>query len=186
MSDEELEQLRYPIGKFNASQPITQEAVEQFILSIGQLPEKLQQMVAKLTPEQFNTPYRPDGWTVRQVVHHLPDSHLNGYARHKLALTEEVPTIKTYNEGEWAELLDSTQGDPGISISLLAALHLRWVLLLKTLTPEQLDRKLNHPLSGECSIRQSIGIYAWHGEHHLAQIQALINRKNWKAAEQET
>ncbi|WP_439881165.1 YfiT family bacillithiol transferase [Pontibacter sp. MBLB2868] len=186
MSEEELEKLRYPIGKFNMEQHITDEHVEQFILSIGQLPAKLRQTLGNMTPEQWDTPYRPDGWTVRQVIHHIPDSHLNGYTRLKIALTEEIPTIRTYNQEEWAELLDSTQGDPEISLSLLAALHMRWVLLLKTLTPEQLNRRLIHPESGECTIRQNIGVYAWHGEHHLAQIQALKDRKGWSTEAQIT
>lgn len=181
MSDEESEQLRYPIGKFDVSQPLTDEQVEQFILSIAGLPARLQEAIADMTPDQLDTPYREGGWTVRQVIHHLPDSHMNGYTRQKLALTEDVPTIRTYNEGEWAALPDSMQGAPEISIALLAALHQRWVLLLKSLQPEQLERKFFHPENGEQRILQHIGLYAWHGEHHLAHITELKKRRGWKS-----
>ena len=179
MSDEELEQLRYPIGKFDASQPLSADQLEQAILSIARLPARLQETVADMSPEQLDTPYREGGWTVRQVVHHLPDSHLNGYTRQKLALTEDVPIIRPYNEGEWAELPDSLQGAPEISIALLAALHQRWVLLLKGLQPDQLERKFVHPVNGEQRIREHIGLYAWHGEHHLAHITELKRRRGW-------
>ena len=182
MSDEELERLRYPIGKFDVSQPLSADQIEQFILSIARLPARLQETVEDMTPDQLDTPYREGGWTVRQVIHHLPDSHLNGYTRQKLALTEDVPTIRTYNEGEWAELPDSLQGAPEVSIALLAALHQRWVLLLKGLQPEQLERKFVHPENGEQSIREHIGLYAWHGEHHLAHITELKSRMGWKSS----
>ena len=178
-STEETDQLRYPIGRYSQPLPLTNEQVEQYILSIAGLPAKLQEAVADMTPEQLDTPYRPGGWTVRQVIHHLPDSHLNGYTRQKLALTEDVPTIRTYNEGEWADLPDSLQGAPEISIALLAALHQRWVLLLKSLQPELLERKFFHPVNGEQNIREHIGLYAWHGEHHLAHITELKKRKGW-------
>ena len=179
MSTEELEQLRYPIGKFDASQSLTDDQVEQFILSIARLPDRLQEAVADMTAEQLDTPYREGGWTVRQVIHHLPDSHLNGYTRQKLALTEHAPTIRPYNEGAWAELPDSLQGAPEISLALLAALHQRWVLLLKSLQLEQLQRRFIHPENGEQRIREHIGLYAWHGEHHLAHITELKKRKGW-------
>jgi hypothetical protein len=179
MSDEELEELRYPIGKFDTSVPVTDEQVEQYILSIAGLPARLQLAVAEMTEEQLNTPYREGGWTVRQVIHHLPDSHMNGYIRQKLALTEDVPSIRTYNQEEWAELPDSLYGAPEISLALLAAVHQRWVLLLKSLQPEQLNRKFIHPENGEQRIRQHVGLYAWHGEHHLAHIIGLKSRKGW-------
>lgn len=182
-NEEELEKLMYPIGRYATEEHPSDEQVEQFILAIGQLPLKLRTAVSELTPEQLDTPYRENGWTVRQVIHHLPDSHLNGYTRQKLALTENVPTIRTYNEGEWAKLNDSLIGAPEVSLALLDALHMRWVLLLEGLTSEQLDRKFNHPENGVQSIRQHIGVYAWHGEHHLAHITELIERKGWKAGE---
>lgn len=184
MTEETLETLMYPIGRYQPDGQPLQEQVEQFILSIARLPEQLRLAVSKLTPEQLDTPYRPDGWTVRQVIHHLPDSHMNGYIRQKLALTEDIPTIRTYNEVEWAALADSMSGSPELSLALLEALHVRWVLLLKSLSPEQMDRKFKHPENGEQTIRQHIGVYAWHGEHHLAQIKALIKRKGWQEAEE--
>ncbi|WP_242921075.1 YfiT family bacillithiol transferase [Pontibacter liquoris] len=171
--------LRYPTGKFDITQPVSEEQLNQYILSIAQLPGKVRQALTGMTDEQLDTPYRPGGWTVRQVVHHLPDSHLNGYIRQKLALTEDSPTIKPYDEAAWAGLPDSMQGDPQISVALLEALHQRWVLLLKSLTPAQLDRTFLHPQNGQQSIRQHIGLYAWHGEHHLAHITALKERENW-------
>lgn len=176
---EDLDELRYPIGKYSPALPLTDEQVEQHILSIAGLPARLQEAVEKLTPEQLDTPYREGGWTVRQVIHHLPDSHMNGYIRQKLALTEDLPKIRVYHEDIWAMLPDSLQGAPEISIALLAALHQRWVLLLKSLPPEQLERKLIHPESGEQRIREHIGLYAWHGEHHLAHITALKRREGW-------
>jgi hypothetical protein len=179
MSDEELEQLRYPIGKFDTTKPMTDEEVEQYILSMAGLPDRLRLAVAEMTQQQLNTPYREGGWTVRQVVHHLPDSHMNGYIRQKLALTEDIPTIRTYNQEEWAELPDSLNGAVEISLALLAAVHQRWVLLLKSLQPEQLSRKFIHPVNGEQRIREHIGLYAWHGEHHLAHIMELKKRKGW-------
>ena len=180
MSEEELELLRYPIGKYDPAQyPNDEHLVEQHILALGQLPGKVREAVKDLTPEQLDTPYRTDGWTVRQLIHHIPDSHMNGYIRQKLALTEDIPTIRTYHEAEWAQLPDSLLTDPEISLALLEALHQRWVVLLKSLTPEQLERKLIHPETGECSIRQHIGLYAWHGEHHLAHITGLIIREGW-------
>lgn len=183
MSEEELELLRYPIGKYDASKyPKDEHLVEQHILAIAQLPNKLRDATKDLTPEQLDVPYRPDGWTVRQVIHHIPDSHINGYIRQKLALTEDVPTIRTYHEDAWAQLPDSLLASPDISLALLEALHQRWIVLLKSLTPEQLERKLIHPETGECTIRQHIGLYAWHGEHHLAQIGGLVEREGWKKA----
>ena len=176
---EDTEQLRYPIGKFSPSLPITDEQVERYIFSLAGLPASLQEAVAGLTPAQLDTPYREGGWTVRQVIHHLPDSHMNGYMRQKLALTENLPLIRPYDEAAWAALPDSQQGAPEVSIALLAALHQRWVLLLKCLQPEQREREFVHPEAGKQRIREHIGLYAWHGEHHLAHITALKKRKGW-------
>ncbi|ARS37905.1 metal-dependent hydrolase [Pontibacter actiniarum] len=177
-----MEKLKYPIGRYNPQQELSEQELAQAILAIAQLPQKLRTAVANLTPEQLDTPYRDGGWTVRQVIHHLPDSHLNGYMRQKLALTEDVPTIRPYDEVAWAALPDSLHGDPGISLRLLEALHQRWVLLLQSLTPEQLARKFTHPASGGQSIRQHIGNYAWHGNHHLAHVTELIRREGWDKA----
>ncbi|WP_347157302.1 YfiT family bacillithiol transferase [Pontibacter chitinilyticus] len=171
--------LRYPIGNFDIDNPVSEELLNQYILSIAQLPGKLRAVLQGLNAAQLDTPYRPGGWTMRQVVHHLPDSHLNGYTRQKLALTEDRPIIKPYDEAAWAKLPDSTQGDPQLSVILLEALHQRWVLLLQGLTPQQLDRTFVHPVNGAQRIRQHIGLYAWHGEHHLAQLVALKQSRGW-------
>ena len=180
MTEKELEKLKYPIGKYDpASYPDDEDTLAQHILAIGQLPGKLREAVKGLTMEQLNTPYRPDGWTLLQVVHHIPDSHMNGYIRHKLALTEDMPTVRTYREADWAQLPDSMLTSPEISLNLLESLHQRWVVLLKSLTPEQLNRKLVHPKNGEFRLLQNIGLYAWHGEHHLAHITGLIKRMGW-------
>ncbi|MCJ8165507.1 bacillithiol transferase BstA [Pontibacter sp. E15-1] len=176
---DETEQLRYPIGRYSAALPLTDAQVSAAIQSIAELPARLQEAVAPMTPAQLDTPYREGGWTVRQVIHHLPDSHLNGYMRQKLALTEDLPTIRPYDEGAWANLPDSLLGPPEVSVALLTALHQRWVLLLRSLQPPQLDRKFIHPQGGEQRIRDHIGMYAWHGAHHLAHITALQKRKGW-------
>ncbi|WP_242926530.1 YfiT family bacillithiol transferase [Pontibacter vulgaris] len=179
MKDQTPDSLRYPIGHHNAAQVIDDEKLSQHIHAIAELPTLLRDAVDGLTKEQLDTPYRPGGWTVRQVIHHLPDSHLNGYTRQKLALTEDKPTIRTYDEVAWAELHDGKFGAPEFSLMLLDALHKRWVLLLLSLTPEQLERKFIHPLTGEFTIRQHIGLYAWHGAHHLAHITELKKRMGW-------
>ncbi len=171
--------LRYPIGRHNHTQPIDDEKLGEYIRAIAELPSLLREAVDGLTKEQLDTPYRPGGWTVRQIVHHLPDSHMNGYIRQKLALTEDMPTIRSYDEEGWAELHDGKYSSPEVSINLLEALHKRWVLLLLSLTPEQLDRKFIHPVTGEFTVRQHIGTYAWHGAHHLAHITELKKRMGW-------
>ncbi len=174
-----MDKLRYPIGQFNPPAIISEEQLNQYMLSIGSLPSRVGEAVCQLSDEQLDTSYRPGGWTVRQVVHHLPDSHLNAYIRQKLALTEENPTIRPYDEVAWAELPEARTADPGISVALLHALHQRWVLTLHQLSPAQLDRTFVHPASGQQSIRYHIGLYAWHGEHHLAQITELKRRMGW-------
>ena len=171
--------MKYPIGHYDATQAIDADKLGQFILTIASLPSRLRAAVTDLSKDQLDTPYRPGGWTVRQVIHHLPDSHLNGYLRQKFALTEERPTIKPYDEAAWAELHDARYSAPEVSLELLEALHQRWVLMLLSLTEEQLERTFIHPVSGEQTIRQHIGQYAWHGEHHLAHITELKKRKGW-------
>ncbi|MDX5419465.1 MAG: putative metal-dependent hydrolase, partial [Hymenobacteraceae bacterium] len=147
-----MDKLRYPIGQFDISAAITEDQLNLHILSMGSLPTKVAQAIAHLSDEQLDTPYRPGGWTVRQVVHHLPDSHLNGYTRQKLALTEDNPTIRPYDEVAWAELPEAKTADPGISLQLLHALHQRWILMLHQLSAEQLDRTFTHPVSGQQTI----------------------------------
>jgi len=173
--------LRYPIGKFHRPEAaLTDDQRLEFIDAIEQTPARLTAAVKNLKPEQLDTPYRPDGWTVRQVVHHVPDSHMNAYTRMKLALTEDVPTIKPYDEARWAELSDSkTAIEP--SLAILENLHKRWVLLLKSLTPADWSRKYGHPeWSKPMSLDDTLALYAWHGKHHVAHITTLRERNAWK------
>ncbi|MES2765949.1 MAG: bacillithiol transferase BstA [Bacteroidota bacterium] len=175
----EIETLRFPIGKFDKSGEITDNVLKTWISEIEELPEQLREATANLTDEQLDTPYRPGGWTVRQVVHHIADSHMNSFIRFKLALTEDMPTIKPYEEALWAELPDGKDMPVDMSLQLLKALHERWIVLLKNLSDEQLNKKFIHPDSGEVLLKTNIGIYAWHGKHHLAHITSLKERMNW-------
>jgi len=177
ISPEQLEKLRFPIGKFN---PDAADAnLEHYIDQIAALPGLMRQAVQNLTDEQLNTPYRPGGWTVRQVVHHVADSHINSYIRFKLALTEDNPTIKPYEEDRWAELADGKFEPVEVSLLLLQTLHHRWVVMLKSLTPNQWQRTYLHPVSGEATLTKVAALYAWHGNHHLAHITNLSSSKNW-------
>lgn len=171
-------EANYPIGKFQFEGQITKSIIENWINDIEKLPELLRDAVIDLNDDQLDTPYRLEGWTVRQVVHHVADSHLNAYGRFKLALTEDKPIIKPYDQERWAELPDSAL-PVTISLSLLDALHKRWVTLLSTLTPSDFEKTFFHPESGEVSVGKNIGIYAWHGQHHLAHITSLRSRKGW-------
>lgn len=171
--------LRYPIGKFKPNEPFTDGERQKLIDEIEEVPSVLRSAVEDLTSEQLETPYRPDGWTVRQVVHHLPDSHLNAYIRFRLALTEDVPTIKPYDEARWAELTDARSADIGISLDLLESLHQRWVLLLSSMSDRDCARRLNHPEQGIVTLDRFIGLYAWHGRHHIAHITSLRERNGW-------
>jgi uncharacterized damage-inducible protein DinB len=172
--------LRYPVGQFDNSEPITAESRNKFIDEIEETPRGLRDAVAGLTDEQLETPYRPGGWTVRQVVHHLPDSHLNSYMRFKLAATEEQPLIRTYHEERWAELSDARTGPIDISLDLLETLHRRWVLFLRSLSEQELARTFQHPEWGSVDLSKAIAMYAWHGRHHVAHITALRERMSWK------
>lgn len=171
----ELQELQYPIGKFEKPKRITLETIGRWIDEIDDLPHQLRKTVQDLSEKELSTPYRPGGWTIRQVIHHLPDSHMNSYIRFRWTLTENKPTIKAYHEDLWAELPDAKNGNIKISLILLEALHLRWSLLLRSMNLKQLNRPFIHPMS-KSTIRldESIGIYAWHGKHHLAQIQNCI------------
>jgi hypothetical protein len=171
--------MRYPVGKFDASRNITEADIPGFINDLAALPAQMRQAVSGLTEEQLDTPYRPGGWTVRQVVHHVADSHMNSYIRFKLALTEDVPTIKPYEEDRWAELADGKTEPVEISLVLLEALHHRWVVLLKSLTPVQWLRAFNHPESGKITLTKAAGLYSWHGKHHLAHITNLREYQKW-------
>jgi hypothetical protein len=174
-----MEDIRYPIGKFSAQENYTEEEIKHFIERIEALPAKLEAAIQNLNDEQLDTPYRDGGWTVRQVVHHLADSHSHAYIRTKWTLTENEPVIKAYLEKPWAETPE-TKSPPHISISLLKALHLKWVILLRSITAPDRARFFIHPeTKKQISINTLMGMYAWHGEHHLAHITNLIQLKNW-------
>jgi len=172
--------LRYPIGKFQWEDGLSDARRHEMIDQIAEAPAKLRAAVAGLTEQQLDTPYRDGGWTVRQVVHHLPDSHLHAYVRFKLALTEDQPTVKTYDEKRWAELVDAKTAPVETSLTLLESLHRRWVMLLKSLRTEDFKRKLQHPELGELTLEGYLGTYAWHGRHHVAHITGLRERMAWK------
>src|SRR5215510_9099908 len=174
-----MSDLRYPIGPFKLNGTPTDEDVLQAINHIGEAPANLRRAVDGLTDEQLNTPYRPGGWTVRQVVHHVPDSHLNSYCRFKLALTEDEPTIKAYHEDRWAELEEARTAPVEVSLALLESLHRRWVLMLKALTPADFQRTFRHPDIGVITLAQNVCLYAWHGKHHVAHITSLRERMGW-------
>ena len=174
-----MEDLRYPVGKFNMPAEVTDEQRERFIGEIAETPALLRRAVEGLSPERLDTPYRPGGWTVRQVVHHVPDSHLNSYVRFKLALTEDEPVIKPYMEDRWAELPDTRRTPIEVSLSLLESLHERWVTLLKTLSAAELERAFRHPELGLVKLKNNIALYAWHGRHHVAHITGLRRRMGW-------
>jgi hypothetical protein len=171
--------LRYPIGKFHFDGPPTEEQRKKLIDDISQAPANLRAAVKGLSAQQLNTPYRPDGWTVRQVAHHLPDSHVNAYVRFKLALTEEEPTIKPYAEDRWAHLADTQVTPVEVSLAMLDSLHDRWVRLLRSLHPEDWKRSFRHPELGLVSLEKNLALYAWHGRHHVAHITSLRERNSW-------
>lgn len=170
---------RYPIGKFDKNIIVTSEMRNEFINTIEELSAELRKEVGTLNDEQLNTRYREGGWTVKQVVHHLPDSHLNSYVRFKLALTENNPTIKTYEEHLWAELKDSFQTPISVSLTLLESLHTRWAVLLRSLTDEEFNKTIQHPEWGNISLNTMLAMYAWHCKHHLAHITELKKRMGW-------
>jgi uncharacterized damage-inducible protein DinB len=173
------EDLRYPIGKWDRQPARSAEEVAAAIAAIEAAPARLRAAVEGLDDTQLDTPYRPGGWTVRQLVHHVADSHVNAYVRCKLALTEERPAIKTYEEKLWAELPEARSAPVEVSLALLAALHERWVLLLCALGEGELDRPYVHPEMGEVPLRSLLGLYAWHCRHHVAHVTALQARQGW-------
>jgi uncharacterized damage-inducible protein DinB len=171
--------LRYPIGKFHFDGPLTESQKQTAMDDIARAPANLRAAVKGLSDAQLDTPYRPGGWTVRQVVHHVPDSHLNSYVRFKLALTEDEPTIKPYAEDRWAELADTKSTPIEVSLALLESLHDRWVRLLRSLTPEDWKRTFRHPELGAMSLEKTLALYAWHGRHHVTHITSLREREGW-------
>ena len=174
-----MEDLRYPIGKFSHDPESNAQKRAAWMRDIAELPVHAKNAVMGLSPAQLDTPYRDGGWTVRQVVHHLADSHMNAFIRFKLAITENGPQIKPYDQKAWADLPDGRGGSVESSLALLEGLHARWGVLLSSLSPAQLDRTFLHPESGEQKLDRTLQTYAWHGRHHVAHITRLRQRNGW-------
>jgi len=172
--------LRYPIGRYTAPDRLDAEWRAARIAEMAALPSEMRAAVHGLDDAQLDTPYRPEGWTVRQVVHHVPDSHMNMYLRFKWALTEQTPTIKPYDEGAWAELPDTRLTPIATSLTLLEAVHDRCVRLLRAMSEQDFDRRYVHPESGEHTLSHMVGSYAWHGRHHVAHVTSLRDRMGWR------
>ncbi|MCU0453362.1 MAG: putative metal-dependent hydrolase [Bacteroidetes bacterium] len=170
---------RYPVGKFAPKDTISQDERTALIRQIEEAPERLAQAVAGLTEIQLDTPYRDGGWTVRQVVHHLADSHMNAYIRFRLAVTEDNPTVKPYNEKRWSELIDSRTAPIDLSISIIEALHARWAMMLESFTSADFERRVQHPENGPMDVDRLLQLYAWHGRHHCAHVTELRRVKGW-------
>jgi hypothetical protein len=170
---------KYPIGRFQRVETLAPAEREALIARIAAVPAALRHAVHGFTEAQFDTPYRDGGWTVRQVVHHVPDSHLNAYVRLKLALTEETPMIKPYAEDQWALLADTARTPVTTTLTLLEALHERWVVLWRALEPSAFARTLRHPENGLMTIDTLLALYAWHGDHHAAHVTKLRERSGW-------
>jgi hypothetical protein len=171
--------LRYPIGSFKRADSFTPEERIAAVEGIRQLPHKLRSAVASFSEQQLETPYRPGGWTVRQLVHHVADSHMNAYSRVRLAMTEDWPVISAYQENLWAQLEDARTADVSVSLNLLDALHLRWVGLLSSLTDSDWKRGYTHPENGRQPLEQVAILYDWHGRHHTAHVTQLAARMGW-------
>ena len=174
-----MEDPRYPIGKFQPAADLSDEQRRELIQQIVEAPVKLRAAVQGMSDHQLDTPYREGGWTVRQVAHHMPDSHLNAYIRTKLALTENEPTIKPYEEKLWAELIDGRTMPTEPSLQMLESLHERWVVLLRSLKASDFSRTFRHPQSGVKNIGWLLQLYAWHGRHHVAHITSLKEKMKW-------
>ena len=171
---------RYPIGKFEGPSSISRQQREELIATVEEAPRRLREAVRGLKEQQLDTPYREGGWTVRQVVHHVPESHMNAYIRYKLALTEDTPTIKPYLEDKWSSLPDIHPTPIEVSLQLLESLHVRWVILMKVMTEQHWKCKFYHPEMGRgVGLETALVLYAWHGRHHVAHIATLRNNKGW-------
>lgn len=174
-----MEDLRFPVGKY-VFQPFSDRQWQEWLIDIRNLPQHLENAVLNLDEAQLNTPYRDGGWTVKQVVHHVADSHMNAYIRFKLGLTEENPTIKPYEEAAWAEMADTKNLPINISLTLLHALHARWDEVLKSMSRQDLDRTVFHPEhQKKFTLWEFLGLYAWHSRHHTAHITSLRERMGW-------
>ena len=180
MENDFLENLKYPIGKFQAPATITDLQIKKWINQLEEFPMRLRAAAMGLADEQMDTRYRSEGWTLRQVIHHLADSHINSYVRFKWAMTEDNPTIKAYFEERWAETPEARTAPVEVSLDLLESVHRRWVMFLRSLNPEDFDRAFIHPETNKKMILKNVtGMYVWHGEHHLAHILATKKRNNW-------
>ena len=185
MKEPTLEELRYPVGRLEMRPELSPAERAGCVDTVAALPDALRAEVAGLDDERLDTPYRPGGWTVRQVVHHLPDSHMNSYVRFKLAVTEDEPTITTYEEAQWAEMPDAKNGPVELSLQLLEALHDRWIAFLRTLDDAGWRRTFIHPELGKMTLEQLVQVYCWHSRHHLAHITRLKERMGWNRTEEE-
>ena len=170
---------RYPIGKFNRVTSLTAQERATCIDQVAAAPAQFRRAITGLTPGQLDTPYREGGWTVRQVAHHVPDSHMNAYLRFKFGLTEDSPAIKTYEEKDWAKTPEVAATPVDVSLALLDALHARWVTLLRAMTPQQFERTIKHPEMGPTSLDTMLALYAWHGRHHTGHVTSLREQKGW-------
>jgi uncharacterized damage-inducible protein DinB len=170
---------RYPIGKFSCDGTLTPAQKKQYLNDIEQTPARLRAAVRGLSDEQLNTPYREGGWTVRQLAHHVPDSHMNAYIRFKLALTEDEPTIRPYMEDRWAGLPESKQAPIDVSLTLLDSLHQRWTMVLRNIPDADWKRTFRHPEMGLLSLEKTLALYAWHGKHHVAHVTTLREKMGW-------
>ncbi len=171
--------LRYPVGEFRFPERVSAQELATFIDQISETPARMRAAVAGLSDSQLDTPYRPGGWTVRQLAHHVPDSHINSYTRFRLALTEDDPVIKPYEEARWAELHDARSLPVEPSLALLESLHARWVPLLRSISDADWKRSFRHPELGPGRLEQNAALYAWHGRHHVAHITRLRERMGW-------
>jgi len=174
-----MDDLRFPVGKFNRPASLTPDQRRAAIDAVVAAPKHLRAAVRGLDDAKLDTPYRTDGWTVRQVVHHVPDSHMNAFIRFKLALTEDKPTIKPYNEAAWAKLEDARTTPIETSLTLLDCVHDRWVRVLRAMTDADFARELNHPENGVMNLDQVLALYEWHGKHHVAHVTSLRERNGW-------
>ena len=180
MDGDSLEKLKYPVGKFSMPENVDHNTIDQWIQDLEELPQKLREALKGLNKEQLNTPYRLGGWTVRQVIHHIGDSHLNSYIRYKLALTEDNPAIKPYDQDKAAELEEYNLLSVGDSLDFVEVLHKRWIVLLKTLKDSDWEKTFfHHETKKNISLKRNLGIYAWHSKHHVAHITSLRQRNSW-------
>lgn len=176
---EHLDEVRYPVGDFAIDPEVTVAKRKRWLAQMAELPQRLAAALSGLDDRQLDVPYREGGWTPRQVVHHLADAHMNGFVRFKLALTEDRPPIKTYEEARWAETADGRDAPAETSLRLLTALHERWIILLESLPEARFACAFRHPQRGVMTIDKAIQLYAWHGIHHTAHITALRARRGW-------